>query len=224
MNDLDAMVKRQKQHLKKQRSCIEKYGTPYWNTRICDCSLLTDEQRENRKNVWNKHAYKMEKTRGVMNCGCSHKCDAHSTAMFEFNTFNCGISQQFKRSSKAENRCFFMLLMLYPHIIRQFKSQQYPFNCDFYDAVTDTYIEFNGTWAHGKHFFDPENPNDVEIALKWKNNTHTTYQSAYETWTQHDVKKRQCAEKNHLNYIVFWTEDEVRQYVLDQLDRIAHSM
>ena len=45
---------------------------------------------------------------------------------------------------------------------------------------------------------------------------HTKYyDNAIETWTVRDVKKRQCAEKNHLNYIVFWIEDEVRQYVLD---------
>lgn len=209
--------------IKRRNSNIKKYGTPSWSTRICDYNSLTNEQKENRRKVWNNHIYVMEK-KGIKNYGFSRKCDANATAMFSFNTFNYGATQQFKRSTKAENRCFFMLLMLYPHLIRQFKSKYYPFNCDFYDPISGIYIEFNGTWSHGQHFFDPSNENDIKIALKWKNSTHTTYQSAYKTWTQYDVKKRRCAIENNLNYIVFWTEDEVRRYVLDELQKIASKM
>ena len=117
-----------------------------------------------------------------------------------------------------------MLLMLYPHLVRQFKSQRYPFNCDFYDLDSDTYIEFNGTWAHGGHFYDQHDKTDRKTALKWKNSFHSTYRSAYQTWAVMDVKKRKCAEESNLKYIVFWTEKEVREYVLDELNKIANKV
>lgn len=126
--------------------------------------------------------------------------------------------------SKAENRCFHMLLLLYPHLQRQFKSSEYPFNCDFYDPMSNVYIEFNGTWEHGKHFYDNNDRHDHELALKWKNSSCFAYQSAYNTWVVRDMQKRRCAEKNKLNYIVFWNEKEVRKYVLENLQKISSEM
>ena len=157
----------------------------------------------------------------MTNYGYSHRCDAYVDNIFAFNTFNYDAKQQFKRSSKDENKCFYMLLWLYPHLIRQHKSIAYPFSCDFYDPDSNTYIEFNGSWVHGKHFYDPNNENDIAIAAKWKNNEHTIYQSAYDTWTIRDVKKRKIAQDNNLNYIVFWKVEEVREYVLRQLQKYA---
>lgn len=45
---------------------------------------------------------------------------------------------------------------------------------------------------------------------------HTLYyECAIKTWTIRDVNKRNTAVKNHLNYIVFWNLNEVRQYVIN---------
>ena len=33
-------------------------------------------------------------------------------------------------------------------------SDLYPFHCDFYIPSLNLYIEYNGSWTHGKHPFD----------------------------------------------------------------------
>ena len=39
------------------------------------------------------------------------------------------------------------------------------------------------------------------------------YDNAIEIWTVRDVKKHEVALKNGLNYVVFWTLDDVESYV-----------
>ena len=45
-------------------------------------------------------------------------------------------------------------------VIRQYYSEKYPFNCDFYIKSLDTYIECNFNWTHGGHWFDENNEED----------------------------------------------------------------
>ena len=47
---------------------------------------------------------------------------------------------------------------------------------------------------------------------KWKSKKSKYYDNAIDTWTVRDVKKRKCAEGNHLNYIVFWALDEMKRH------------
>ena len=119
------------------------------------------------------------------------------------------------KSSKPEERAYDMLHFMFPHLLRQYKSEEYPFACDFYDPQSSTYFECNFSWTHGGHWFDGNDPDDMQRLEHMKSKHTKYYDNAIETWTVRDVKKRQCAEKNHLNYIVFWTEDEMRDYVLD---------
>lgn len=57
--------------------------------------------------------------------------------------------------SKLEERAYELLCKHFneSNIIRQYKSEEYPFNCDFYIKTTNTYIECNFTWTHNDHFF-----------------------------------------------------------------------
>jgi len=123
-------------------------------------------------------------------------------------------------TSKPEEECYHMLHFAYPHIIRQYRSEAYPFACDFYDPDSHTYFEYNGSWTHGGHFFDKTNAADIEQAVKWKSKGTKFYMNALYNWTVRDVKKRETAEKNSLNYVVFWCLDEVRRHVLDVLNGI----
>lgn len=107
-----------------------------------------------------------------------------------------------------------MLHFLHPHITRQHTSAQYPFNCDFYDPDTGTYFEFNGSWTHGGHWFDPSSADDQQKLSKWKSKGTKYYMNAIETWTIRDARKRLAAEESHLKYVVFWSIDEARSYVL----------
>lgn len=91
-------------------------------------------------------------------------------------------------------------------IYRNYKCERYPFYCDFYIVEDDLFIELNAHWTHGGKPYDP---NDIECQeqLKiWEEKAKTSqfYKNAIETWTVRDVKKLQCADKNHLNYKVIY--------------------
>ena len=96
-------------------------------------------------------------------------------------------------------------------IVRQYHSNEYPFNCDFYIKSKDLYIECNFSWTHGGHWFDETDENDLQTFQKWKNKNTKFYDNAIQTWTVRDVKKRKTAEKNHLNYIVVWNIAQLEQ-------------
>ena len=89
-------------------------------------------------------------------------------------------------------------------IIRQYKSDLYPFNCDFYIKSTDTYVEYQGFWTHGSEPYDPSNKEHQKIIEQWSKKNTKFYHSAIKNWTITDPLKRQIAHKNGLNYIEVW--------------------
>ena len=103
-----------------------------------------------------------------------------------------------------------MLLNKYNDTCYQYSSDLYPFHCDFYIPSLNLYIEYNGSWTHGKHPFNKDNEDDIEILNNWKIKSETSkfYKSAIETWTIRDVNKRNLAYKNKLNFIEIWYVDK----------------
>ena len=116
------------------------------------------------------------------------------------NTFN---------TSKPEQEIKRLLEEKFPNIQYQYKSEKYPFNCDFYIPELDLYIEFQGIWTHGKHPFS-ESVEDLETLDKWKTESITSefYKNAIEVWTIKDVEKRKIALQNNINLLEFFTIDE----------------
>lgn len=99
---------------------------------------------------------------------------------------------------------------------KQYKSEKYPFLCDFYLIDSDTYIELNIYWSHNNHYFDSSNKNDIKTLELWKQKAkegHKQYQNAINVWTNKDLQKRQIAIDNNLNYIVLWTVEEVKNFM-----------
>lgn len=92
---------------------------------------------------------------------------------------------------------------------RQYKSEEYPFACDFYVEVLDLYIEMNISWTHGGHFFCFDDEQDLAVLRTWKAKAESSkfYRNAIDTWTVRDVMKRQAAAEHGLNYLVFWRQD-----------------
>ena len=103
---------------------------------------------------------------------------------------------------------------MYPRLERQYRSEKYPFSCDFHDPVSDIYFEFNGTWTHGGHFFDENSDEDRKRLELWKKKVEMSkfYGNAVQTWTVRDVRKRETADLNRLRYLVFWNMDEVKAW------------
>lgn len=120
------------------------------------------------------------------------------------NTFN---------TSKTEKELEVELRKIFPDLKTQYKSEIYPFHCDYYIPELDLYIEYNGTWTHGFHFFDKDNQEDLDKLEKWKNKNSKYYNSAIKTWTQRDILKLETAIKNHLNYVVWFNQEQAYEWV-----------
>ena len=72
-----------------------------------------------------------------------------------------------------------------------------------------TYIECNFTWTHGGHWFNKNSKEDLDKVAYMKSKHSKYYDNAIDTWTVRDVKKREYLEKNRLNFIVFWSLNDI---------------
>ena len=118
-------------------------------------------------------------------------------------------------TSKPEEHAYELLCEHFNenNIIRQYKSEEYPFNCDFYIKAINAYVECNFTWTHNDHFFDETNEDDMKVVQLWQSKNTDYYRNAIETWTIRDVNKRKIAELNHLNYLVFWNFEQFLDWI-----------
>lgn len=101
------------------------------------------------------------------------------------------------------------------NVIRQYTSAKYPFQCDFYIKSLDLYIEFNGSWTHGPHPFNPMCKDDIVLVEKWKAKNTKYYDIAMHTWTVRDVNKRIIAKQNNINIKEFWKIEELKEFLKD---------
>lgn len=117
-------------------------------------------------------------------------------------------------TSKPEENSYKLLCEKFgaKNVVRQYKSEAYPFNCDFYIKPLDLYVECNFSWVHGKHWFDPSNEADQAMLAKWKAKGTGYYSIAVKVWTEMDLKKKATADANNLNYLAFWTFAELETW------------
>lgn len=111
-------------------------------------------------------------------------------------------------SSSGENLLYDKLVGFFgkDDVIRQYHSDLYPYDCDFYIKSRDMYIELNAFKGHGRHWFG-SCESDNQVAVDWKNSSKRPgdfYDVTLDVWTCCDVDKRDIARKNNLNYVVFW--------------------
>jgi hypothetical protein len=74
-------------------------------------------------------------------------------------------------TSKPEDETYKILLGKWADVVRQYKSKEYPFACDFYIPSLDLYIECQYSWTHGDHPFDENNENDRKIIEVWESSS-----------------------------------------------------
>lgn len=110
-----------------------------------------------------------------------------------------------------------MLKTKFENVSTQHRDHRYPFACDFYIPLLDLFIEYQGTWTHGGHRFDQNSKRDQDTVSTWKakaneinfkGNSKKFYLNAIYTWTVLDVKKREIAKRNRLNFIEFFSFDQ----------------
>lgn len=118
-------------------------------------------------------------------------------------------------TSKAEDSIYSELLKKFPGTLRQYSSKEYPFNCDFYIPELNLYIEYQGTWSHGRRPFDLNNTDCINTLNKWKDRLKqlgpsSRYADAIKVWTVRDPLKRKTAKDNKLNWIEFFSMEEFK--------------
>lgn len=217
-----------------KNNLIEKYGTD----NISSLSFVrakmekTNLKKYGAKNVMhnsdikNKCINSVIKKHGGMGFGSPETLQKiHQTLIKKFGTKNTASVPEVKvkaiqtkiknntfHTSSDEEVIFKLLCVKFSLVIRQYSSEKYPFACDFYIPSKNLYIEYQGTWTHGKHPFDESNEGDLKILDTWKNKNTDYYKGAIETWTIRDPLKRKTAKDNNLNWIEFFSMEELKEW------------
>lgn len=92
-------------------------------------------------------------------------------------------------------------------VVRQYRDEKrYPFAVDFYIPERELFIELNGSWSHGGHWYEADREMDQRTVQTWlkKGKKSKYYRVALETWIKRDVRKREAARKAQLNYVTLW--------------------
>ena len=99
--------------------------------------------------------------------------------------------------------------------IRQYKCGAYPFHCDFYLVDYELFIEIQASWTHGKMPFDANDAVCQTQLSDWieKSKTSKYYKNAIEVWTRRDVKNRETAKANNINYLEVFSNDPGEVYI-----------
>ena len=119
-------------------------------------------------------------------------------------------------TSKTEDECYNILLQYFNinDIIRQYKSDAYPFACDFYIKSKNMYIECNFHWTHNNHLYNKNDIKDIITKCKWKQKAKTSkyYNIALDVWCNRDIKKVETSKNNNLNYKVFYNLNDFKNW------------
>ena len=191
-------LKNEKIKNKIKNTCLEKYGV--------DNISKSDEIKKKKEETYLKHYGVTHYWKDPNNRKNFHTEEAHRKeyeTKKKNGTFN---------SSSTEKLALSLLKSKFNNIQYQYKSKEYPFICDFYIPEINTYIEYNEHWTHGfKPFENTEE--DLELLNKWKEKNTNYYKVAINTWTIRDVKKRNTAKQNNLNWIEFWNINELKNWL-----------
>ena len=178
------------------QTCLNRYGVSY--------SLCRKDIRKKQKEALNSDSYKQKrKSIGKIVADKSMRTRINNGTM---------------STSKCENDFYEYLLNHFnkEDIYRNYKSELYPFFCDFYIKSIDVYIELNIHWTHGGHEFNPSSLEDKKKLCEWKNRLNNgimAYETAINVWTIKDKEKINTAKKNKLNYIIIWNQKELNEYI-----------
>lgn len=192
-------------------TCIEKYGTEHYTNPEKARQTIKENNLEKysvehtfqRKDVKQKSIDTCIERYGkqdLTNITNHMQLDCVKTKIIEtkrknksFNTSK--IEKQFEAYLKENNIKY----------ITQYKSELYPFNCDFYFPDNNLYLEIQAMWTHGEHPFNPNLKEDQTTLQEWQSKNNKFYNCAIETWTVRDVLKRETAKKNNLKYLEVFT-------------------
>lgn len=200
------------QREKTKKTCVERYGAERY--------LDSDEGRAKIKEVRADESYRNKVREVISSDVVQDKTKATCLAKYgidrpvKLKSVQDKIYRSKKKnhtvnSSKAEIKVNDILINRFGKndVVHFYKDSRYPFCCDFYVKSLDLFIELNLHWSHGYHWYDSDRDSDVLRIWQERAVTSDYYKEAIYTWTVRDVKKRETALANNLNYVVFWKND-----------------
>jgi hypothetical protein len=140
---------------------------------------------------------------------CKEKCLSNESKEKKYLTYKKNNSFN---KSKSEDKTYNILKEKYPDILRQYRSDKYPFCCDFYIPSLDLYIECNYHWTHGGKPFEGTEEDNIKLE-QWKCKNTKYYNNAINTWTNLDIRKYNVALINNLNYKIFYNIEDIKKWI-----------
>ena len=213
---------------KSKKTCLEKYGSEYY-IGSKDCLEKTIEfSRQNYNVDWftkseeikNKAKETMLRRYGVeysMQIPKNREYMSYLMSSYEMQErrYNAMKRNHTFNSSSAEEELFLYIESRFPKVVRQYKDKnRYPYFCDFYIPELDYFIELQGYYTHGKHPFDPNSNEDLQLIEYYKKKYGEDCQPIT-IWSIKDVEKRDCAKKHNLNFKEVWSLEDGKNFVND---------
>lgn len=120
--------------------------------------------------------------------------------------------------SRQEQELYDELVKIFPTLIHQYTSKEYPFLADFYLPEKNLYIEWQGSQYHHFHPFnekDIQDQNELqrlrEKASSYDGNNQ--YDGIIKQWSNRDVNRRKFVEDNNINWLEFFPDDTIGKIV-----------
>ena len=213
---------------KSKKTCLEKYGSEYY-IGSKDCLEKTIEFSKQNYNVdWftkseeikNKAKKTMLRRYGVeysMQIPKNKEYMSYLMSSYEMQErrYNTMKRNHTFNSSSTEEELFLYIKSRFPKVVRQYKDKnRYPYFCDFYIPELDYFIELQGYYTHGKHPFDPNSNEDLQLIEYYKKKYGEDCQPIT-IWSIKDVEKRECAKRNNLNFKEVWSLEDGKNFVND---------
>lgn len=211
-------------------TCLIKYGEDNISkvSKIKEKRKQTILSRYGVENIWNLDKYKEKahneesKLKIIETCRKRYNCDyALQNEDIKIKVIN---NKSYNKYSKPELETYKLLLSKFDKedIKCQYGNKLYPFKCDFYICSLDLYIECQYSIFHNKRKYIGSKEDLLEIEdLKNKANKRkqilgikkSQYDMIIYTWSDLDVRKREYAIKNNLNFIEFWNIEDVKKWL-----------
>lgn len=206
---------------KRKNTCLKKYGVQF----ISQLKEIQQKISETKNKRYGSSTYnnaKKAKITYFTKSGYDNPSKNPEIKKKKRDTFH---KNNTSRNSKEEIKAYCLLKEKFSDVKSQYTSEEYPFMCDFYIPHLNLYIEYQGTWMHGKlnknKIYGPynkDNPIHKEVLTNWKINANknmSQYKAAIKVWTITDPLKRKIAKKNKLNWIEFFTIEELKTWLLN---------
>lgn len=131
----------------------------------------------------------------------------------------------FKGNTSTEELKLLAYIQQYFDVESPYRSDDYPFNCDFYLPELDTYIEYQGFFTHGTEPYNGRKKQHKEIVKQLSKKTDWASKLKLKEWTKVDPLKRKTAKINKLNYVEWWSLEEGYDWINNkakQLNKIKY--